>query len=135
MDTATPYIIFALANILLLQTWLIKRSFTQEKNHDLLKQAVAFYVENAGKGAAILLNTPNPAPEHIRPLLVKFSHGQLVDVEERQILLDWARSVAIDLKAPRSERGIAYTLVAAIGALKRMPRGAKDKEHVFNTIT
>lgn len=121
MEQLTPVLLPLSLLIVSLQVWLVKRSFDQEKKHDLLKQAVAFYIENAGKGAAILLNTPNPAPEHIRPLLVKFSHGRLDDFEEIQTLLNWARGLALDTTAPRDERGIAYALVAAIGALKRLP--------------
>lgn len=116
-----PFVLFVLALIVSLQIWLVKRSFAQENSFNLLKQAVTFYIDSAGKGAAILLNTPNPAPTHIRPLLEKFSRGKLDKLEERQMLMDWAKTVAIDPNCPNDERGIAYQLAGAIGALKRIP--------------
>lgn len=128
MEKWTPFILFAFASILSLQVWLTKRSFAQETSHKLLQQAVAFYIENAGKGAAILLNTPNPAPEHIRPLLSKFTHGQLKDPDERQQLLEWAKTAASDRESPRDERGIAYGLVGALGALKKMSECKTQKK-------
>lgn len=128
MGTWTPYILFVLANMLLLQVWLVKRSFTQENSHDLLKQAVKFYIENAGKGAAMLLNTPNPAPEHIRPLLSKFVRGQLIDPNDRLALREWAEKVTEDKNASRDERGLAFGLVGALGAREQIEDSSKDKK-------
>ncbi len=120
MGQLTPYLPLILGSIITLQVWLVKRSFDQEKKHDLLQQAFKFYIENAGKGAAILLNTPNPAPDHIRPLLDNYVREKLTP-SEREILLKWAREVAQDNNAPRDERGIAFQLVATLGAEKRIP--------------
>jgi hypothetical protein len=123
----TPYILFILANMLLLQVWLVKRSFAQENAHNLLNQAVKFYIENAGKGVALLLNTPNPAPDHIRPLLTKFVRGQLNDPKDKEILRSWAEEVSEDKNASRDERGLAFGLVGALGAREQL-RDGKDKK-------
>lgn len=118
----TPYILLGVGSILSLQIWLVKRSFDHEKKHDLLQQAFLFYTENAGKGAAIVLNKPNPAPAHIRPLIDDYVHGHL-SKEGREILLAWAKEVANNKDAPRDERGVAHTLVGALGAYKRISNG------------
>lgn len=112
--------------MLLLQVWLVKRSFSQENAHNLLNQAVKFYIENAGKGVALLLNTPNPAPDHIRPLLSKFVRGELSDPNDRETLRNWAEEVTEDRNASRDERGLAFGLVGALGAREQLGDG-KDK--------
>src|SRR5678815_1313835 len=101
----TAYILLGIGLIVSLQTWLVVRSFQQETQHQLLKQAFEFYVDNAGKGAAVILNRPNPVPLHIQPLLRAHIDGTLCDPEERKVLIDWAISVAKDRSLPRDERG------------------------------
>lgn len=128
----TPYILFGLGLVVTLQTWLVVRSFQAETRFELLKQAFEFYVENAGKGAAVILNRPNPVPVNIQPLLRSHIEGKLKDPEQRQTLLDWARSVALSkekdaTQEQRDRRGVAFALVAAIGAVKRLPTDKRPK--------
>lgn len=103
------------------------RSFQIEKDLDLLEQAFHFYVENAGKGAAILLNKPNPVPDYIRPLLRSHIDGKLKNPDDRQTLLNWAKGAAVDKSLSRDERAVAYTLVAAIGAVQEFPKSKRPK--------
>lgn len=120
MGQYTPYVLFLLTSIIGLQAWLVRRSFEQEKKHDLLQQSVTFFMESSGKGAALVLNKPNPAPEHIRPLLAHYVNNSLTEAEG-DTLLKWAEDVSRDPTKPRDERGIAYQLVGSLGAVKRLP--------------
>lgn len=119
----TPIILLLIG----LQVWIVKRSFQQERDLDLLEQAFKFYVDNAGKGAAVILNRPNPVPEKIQPLLRAHIDGRLKDPEQKQTLLEWAKSTALDKTLPRDERGVAYTLVGAIGAVRKLPDHKRPK--------
>ena len=119
MGQLSQYIPFLLASLVGLHVWLIKRSFEQETNYKLLKQTVEFYLEQSGKGAALGLNKPNPAPEHIRPLLDDYVNDKLVE-PGRETLLTWARSVADNPLKARDERTLAYSLVGTLEGVKRL---------------
>lgn len=121
MNPFTPFILLGITLVVSLGVWLVTRSFKQENRINLLQQSFEFFIQQSGKGAAVLLNTPNPAPDHIRPLLRKYVNDELTDPEERDILLNWAKELTNDKTKSRDERSLAYTLVGTLGAEKQLP--------------
>lgn len=113
-----PYVLAGLGAAV---AWLFKTIIQIGKDIVQLQTAFEYYIENAGKAAAIKLATPNPTPPEIRLLLDKFSRGILQD-DERQILIDWARAESNDLTEDRDKRSAARQLLAALGSQKRSPK-------------
>lgn len=133
LSTAAPFLIIALTLLIAVVGYLVKESISQGKlsvgferdiralveGHKELKGALKYYLESVGKGAAILLDTPNPTPPDMQVLLRKHVDGTLDD-DERARLTVWLRSVYRDDHLTRSERSAAVTLLASIEAIKRL---------------
>lgn len=123
IEVGTPYLVILCGVLVSVIGWLCNKTVKSGNDIVGLQVALKYYFDNAGKGAALLLNTPNPAPPHIRPLLDRYVKGKLEE-EDKKTLFEWACSLAEDVKADREERGIAYQLVAAIGGIRRIPQKA-----------
>jgi hypothetical protein len=81
-----------------------------------IETSLEIYFERTTKGAARVLDSPNPAPMEIRLLLRKYRADELTDEREYQQLLDWLQQMIRDSAAPKSERGAALDLLAGIEA-------------------
>lgn len=126
MQTATPFLLIALTVLIAVVGYLVKESIAQGKlsvgfERDIreLRGVLRYYLESVGKGAAVLLDQPNPTPPDMQILLRKHVHGTLSN-EERGRLTVWLRSRYVDDSVPRSERSAAVTLLASIEAIKRL---------------
>lgn len=114
-STLTPYILAALSVQTGVLAWLVKRSIAQGENYIALRTAFRFYLVQTGKGAAEVLDSPNPTPPDMRLLLRKYVNGSLSEPEERRKLKTWLYEVK-DSNAPKSERSAAIQLLAAMEA-------------------
>lgn len=102
--------------------WLFKTVIEQGKAQVALKTAVTIYFEGMGKGAAKVLDSPNPTPPEIRVLLRKYERRELDD-SERQRLKQWLRDLKNSPDADKSERSAAVQLLASMEAMKVLKAG------------
>lgn len=128
----TPYALVGLTLISGILAWIIKNVFwgpLQTAKEDISKlgkdmiaiqSAIKYYFETTAKGAAMVLDSDNPAPPEIRALLQKHAKGNLTENGERQQLMAWLRKTYKDEKAVKGERATALAMLAAVGALKRL---------------
>ncbi|HWT01173.1 MAG TPA: hypothetical protein VN256_13070 [Pyrinomonadaceae bacterium] len=116
--TLTPYIIAASMAVIGLLTWLVKQVIQFGKDIVKLETAFKYYLENTGKGAAMVLDSPNPTPDNIRVLLRKHQEGALSE-EERQQLMNYLKRLKDDYTCPKSERNAAIQLLAAMQTMRK----------------
>lgn len=116
----TPYAILIAGAFLGLFAWLCKKVVTLGEQMVAVQTAIKYYFETTAKGAAIVLDSDNPAPPEIRLLLKKHAEGKLTKNGERQQLMEWLKATYQDESATKSERGTALAMLAAVGALKRL---------------
>lgn len=89
-----------------------------------LEMAMRYYFESVGKGAAAVLDTPNPAPPPMRLLLRKHANGTISE-DEREALRAWLKQVRDSPNTDRDERSAAYSLLGALGGIKRLDDASK----------
>ena len=97
--------------------WLFKTVIEQGKDTVALQTAFKFYLEHTSKGAARLLDSPNPTPPTMRALLRKYVDGMLTR-EERLVLTEWLRETTDNPNVSKSERTAAIQLLAAMETVK-----------------
>lgn len=117
----TPYILAALSVLIALVGWLAKRSVAQGEAIVAIQTAFKIYLEGTSKGAARVLDSPNPAPPEMRTLLRKYQRKELTD-EERGQLRQWLRDLKDAPDAPKSERSAAVQLLASMEAMRALSR-------------
>lgn len=88
-----------------------------QKDLNHMERAFQHYLERTGKGAAMVLDSPNPTPPEIRILLKKHVDGSL-SAEERQCLISYLRRLKDDTNVSKSERSAAFQLLAAMETMK-----------------
>jgi len=115
----TPYFMGLIAAAV---AWLFKTVIEQGKAQVALKTAVTIYFEGMGKGAAKVLDSPNPTPIEIRVLLRKYERKELSD-EERSQLKAWLKDLKDSPDANKSERSAAVQLLASMEAMKALRAG------------
>lgn len=134
VEIPTPYLVLGLGTIIgafgsfvkfLLARVDKNRELIDEHGRDLvaIKTSLKFYFESIGKGAAVVLDSPNPTPPRMRELLNKHVLGSLTP-DERAELVAWLKTVRNDNTAKKSERSAAITLLASMGAIDRMGKAA-----------
>ena len=126
----TPYILAGVGLLSGLIAWLFKHLLWEPLQKvikdvgDLTLNMVAvqtslrYYLDTTGKGAATVLDTPNPTPPQMSVLLKKYKAGTLTD-EEKPVLTEWLRQVIRDPHEV-GKRGAALSLLAAIGGMERL---------------
>lgn len=97
--------------------WLFKTVIQLGKDVVKIQTAFSIYVEGTAKGAAKLLDSPNPTPDEMRVLLRKYYQGKATDAEERE-LRAWLRNMVEDPKYPKAERSAAIDILSAFDAMK-----------------
>ena len=130
MEKWTPYITIGIVTFLGLIAWAFKKLFYEplqkaltdldEAQEDIvvLETSFKFYLNAQAKGAAMVLDSPNPTPPQIRLLLQKQQAGQPLTNNEREELVNYLRDLKNDVTAPKSERNAAIQLLATIETLR-----------------
>ena len=119
----TPYALVIVGIVVAVATWVVKTLIQQGKDIVALQISFKYYLETISKGAALVLNNPNPTPPEMQELLHKHSAGTLTE-HERPRLMEWLRSVRDDPSEERAKRSAAYGMLAAVGAMKRLVKAA-----------
>lgn len=119
MKDITPYFFGLVAAAI---AWLFKSTIQHGKDVVALQTAFRIYVEGTAKGAARVLDSPNPTPPEIRVLLRKYERKELT-VDERAKLKEWLRDLKDAPDADKSERSAAVQLLASMEALKALRHG------------
>lgn len=114
LNTITPWLMGLLATAV---AWLFKTTIQLDKNYVALKTAFNCFLEGIGKGAAKVLDSPNPTPTNIRVLLRKYVAGQLSQ-PERHELKEWLRGAKDDQQISKAERSAVIQLLAAMETAK-----------------
>ena len=102
--------------------WLFKSVIQLRENVVAIQTAFRIYLEGTSKGAARVLDSPNPAPAEMRILLRKYQRRELTD-DERIQLREWLKELKDAPDAERSERSAAVQLLASMEAMKALGRG------------
>lgn len=102
--------------------WIFKTVIQTDKEVVALKTAFKIYVEGTAKGAARVLDSPNPTPPEMRVLLRKYERKELTETE-RDELKRWLRDLKNAPDADKSERSAAVQLLASMEAMKALGRG------------
>lgn len=118
-ETLTPYILSVLGVLIAVIGWLCKQSIQQGKDIVAVQTAVRFYLETVGKGAAMVLNSPNPTPKPMQELLRKYVENHLTDAERNE-LRAWLKEITQDPHADKAKFSAAIQILGAMGAQKRM---------------
>jgi hypothetical protein len=109
--------------------WLFKSHIQQGKDIVGIQTALKIYFEGTAKGAAKVLDSPNPTPPAMRQLLRKYYEHQASE-SECQELKAWLRGVVDDPKSPKSERSAAIDILSAWDAMKILfPARPKHGHH------
>lgn len=136
----TPYILAGITIAVGLISWLFKQLIWQpqqdlkkavgelkeevvggQKDVVRLQEAFKYYLSVQSKGAAMVLDSPNPTPDEVRQLLQKQVAGQSLTLEEREQLIGYLRRLRNDPVVPKSERSAAIQLLAAMETIMLMP--------------
>lgn len=102
--------------------WLFKTTIQYGKDLVALQTAFKMYVEGTAKGAARVLDSPNPTPPEIRILLRKYERKDLT-ADESAKLREWLKSLKDAPDADKSERSAAVQLLASMEALRALKVG------------
>lgn len=119
LTSIQPYLLGALATAV---GWLFKTAIQSGKDIVALQTAFRIYVEGTAKGAARVLDSPNPTPPAIRILLRKYERKELSSAEQDE-LKQWLRELKNAPDADKSERSAAVQLLASMEAMKALGRG------------
>jgi hypothetical protein len=104
--------------------WLFKSVIQLGKDVVAIQTAFRIYLEGTSKGAARVLDSPNPTPPQMRVLLRKYERKELTE-EERGDLKQWLRELKNAPDADKSERSAAVQLLASMEAMKALNRGSR----------
>ena len=102
--------------------WLFKTVIQLGKDVVAIQTAFRIYLEGTAKGAARVLDSPNPTPPAMRILLRKYERKELTE-DERDTLKEWLRDLKNAPDADKSERSAAVQLLASMEAMKALGRG------------
>lgn len=102
--------------------WLFKTVIQYGRDLVALQTAFKIYLEGTAKGAAKVLDSPNPTPPEIRVLLKKYRRKEL-DGEERERLKEFLKELTRSPDADKSERSAAIQLLASMEAMKALGAG------------
>lgn len=102
--------------------WLFRTTIQLGKDVVKLETAFKYYLERVSKGAAMVLDSPNPTPPEIRRLLQCHYAGQRLANGEREILIEYLDKLRRDTSAPKSERSAAIELLATMETLRMVAR-------------
>jgi hypothetical protein len=97
--------------------WIFKTVIQQGKDVARLQAAFTFYLDTRGRGAALLLDAPNPIPPEIRTLIHKNAQGQTLSASEYADLTGFLRKMIVDDKADRGRRAAALEILSGMGTM------------------
>ena len=101
--------------------WLFKTVIQQGKDVVRIETAFKYYLEEKSKGAAMVLDSPNPTPPDMRILLRKYYAGMATKAEVDQ-LKQWLSDFIEDQSVKKSERSAALDILSSIDAIKILER-------------
>lgn len=125
INTLTPYFLGLLVTAV---AWLFKTVIQLVKDVVAIQTAFKYYLEGTAKGAAKVLDSPNPTPEPMRVLLRKYYQSEATPQEEKE-LRGWLRGLVDDPKCPKAERSAAIDILSAMSAMKILSRRGKAVGH------
>lgn len=109
--------------------WLFKTIIQHGKDIVAIQTSLRIYFEGTAKGAARVLDSPNPTPPEMRQLLKKYYEHE-ADESECKELKTWLKGVVDDPKSPKPERSAAIDILSAWDAMKILfPRRTKHGHH------
>jgi hypothetical protein len=118
LNSITPWILGLLTMAV---GWLFKTVIQLGKDVAVIQTALKFYFEGTAKGAAKVLDSPNPTPEDMRVLLRKYYQNKATDAECVE-LQAWLKEMVDDPKYPKSERSAAIDILSAMKAMQILTR-------------
>lgn len=119
VSSVQPYLLGLLSAAV---AWLFKTVIQYGRDLIALQTAFKIYLEGTAKGAAKVLDSPNPTPPEMRVLLRKYERRKLTD-EERVLLKQWLKELKNAPDADKSERSAAIQLLASMEAMKALRAG------------
>lgn len=123
-EMLTPYALALISVLIGVQAWIIRRSISHGETLAVLQAAFKIYLETTGRGAAMVLDSPNPTPPEIRDLLRKYQRREL-RAEESEKLTGYLKDLVVKDEAPKAEKSAAYDLLSAMEGLKNMKRKSR----------
>ena len=114
----TPYLLGLLATAV---AWLFKTVIQLGKDVVAIQTAFKFYLEQKSKGAAMVLDSPNPTPPDMRVILRRYYAGTATK-EDLKELREWLSSVIEDEAVKKSERSAAIDILSSMNAMKILER-------------
>lgn len=121
----TPWILGLLS---LAVSWLFKSVVEMGKDIVAIQTACKYYFERTGKGAAMVLDSPNPTPDNVRQLLRRYSNGT-ASAEDVQELKAWLKELIATSDASKVERSAAIDILSSMGAMKILDREKSKASH------
>lgn len=118
LNTVQPYFWALIAGAV---GWLFKTVIQLGKDVVAIQTAFKFYMETTAKGAAKVLDSPNPTPPEMRVLLRKYRNGEITK-EDKERMRCWLTDLVNDPTCPKSERSAAIDILAAMDTVKLLPR-------------
>lgn len=103
--------------------WLFKTTIQLGKDFVELRTAFKYYLERTSKGAAMVLDSPNPTPPDIRELLRRHVDGAALNGGERERLVTYLKELRSNTTAHKSERNAAIQLLAAMETMRMVAKG------------
>lgn len=99
--------------------WLFKSVIQLGKDVVSIQTALKIYFEGTAKGAAKVLDSPNPTPDNIRVLLRKYYDNHATDSEKDE-LKGWLKNLINDPTASKAERSAAIDILSAMNAMNAL---------------
>lgn len=120
VSSVQPYLLGLLSAAV---AWLFKTVIQYGRELVALQTAFKIYLEGTAKGAAKVLDSPNPTPPEIRVLLRKYTRKELHSEEEKEQLREFLKELTHSPDADKSERSAAVQLLASMEAMKALRAG------------
>ena len=119
-NSLAPYLFTLMAGAV---AWLFRTVIQAGKDIVRLETAIKFYIDGVGKGAAMVLDKPNPTPPEISRLLKKYYERSVkLDSAEREQLKEYLHKLVDDPDVRPGDRSAAIQLLVGMETLKLIPR-------------
>lgn len=118
LNTIQPYVFAGLAAAI---AWLFKTAIQTGKDIVAIQTTLKFYFEYQAKGAAKVLDSDNPTPPEIRPLLKRYYRDEATESDKEEIKV-WLHCLIEDPKSPKSERSAALDILSAMESIAMLPK-------------
>lgn len=106
--------------------WLFKTTIQHAKDLVAIQTAFKMYVEGVGKGAAMVLDKPNPTPPEISRIYKKwYAHEEPLTAAEKTELKEYLQRYIEDPSTKASDRSAAMQLLVGMEAINLITRHAR----------